>query len=266
MKKLLGQLLKEDLKSTILWLILPLILVGAGRTLYSATGIDMVLLLVVFAGCIAASGPYIATFILAMNDYHRFYGRNAAFYAALPYTSIAVTIARFLNYCILSPIIILSFFINLLFLLLSSEDMLVFSFADLLTLLNNIDFAMAILLLKILLALFLFFLIGCLNLMMAATLGASNPFYTLGKYAPAFLLGGILCVQTFLLSLSFDFINWINQKNITNVVTKQISDIKIPTFELSPIAYLTLVAILWLMIVLYFAISNYFHKNKISVQ
>jgi len=124
MGKLLGQIFKEDFKSIILWLLLPIAsalmflqllnifkdspFLGIGMT------ISMTLLTI---------GPLIALGIAAKNDYERFYGKNAAFYSALPLASSAISGARLVGFILLGILIAIVTFINYIILILVTSNL-----------------------------------------------------------------------------------------------------------------------------------------------
>ena len=124
MGKLIGQTFKEDFKSIILWLLLPIAsaliflqlldvfrdspLLGIGMTI-SMTMITM--------------GPLIALGVAAKNDYERFYGKNAAFYSALPLSSSAINGARLVGFILVGLIIALAAFINFIILILVTSNL-----------------------------------------------------------------------------------------------------------------------------------------------
>lgn len=124
MGKLLGQIFKEDFKSIILWLLLPIAsalmflqllnifkdspFLGIGMT------ISMTLLTI---------GPLIALGIAAKNDYERFYGKNAAFYSSLPLTSSAINGARLVGFILLGILIAIVTFINYIILILVTSNL-----------------------------------------------------------------------------------------------------------------------------------------------
>ena len=114
MGKLLGQILKEDIKAILPWMVLPpiavfvwlsiLLKVGENPIIGFLAGLSMFLLLI---------APFIALISAAVNDWNRFYGKNAAFYSGLPFTSGQVLGARFINYLIMGIIAGIAAFINI---------------------------------------------------------------------------------------------------------------------------------------------------------
>lgn len=184
MGKLIGQIFKEDFKSIILWLFLPLasalifmqlLSVFQGSPILSlAMGFSMTLLII---------GPVLSLAIAAKNDKERFYGNSAGFYSALPISSSAITGARLINYILQGILIVLSAFINLIILNISNAPGLTLSeiFRSIGDGINQIgagNFAM------ILLNLFMFGVFIVSTIMLANTAGSSSLFGKKSKYAP----------------------------------------------------------------------------------
>ncbi|WP_394019111.1 hypothetical protein [Anaerococcus cruorum] len=184
MGKLFGQIFKEDFKSMVLWLFLPLAsalifmqLLSAfpgGPILSIAMGFSMTLLII---------GPFLSLAIAAKNDNERFYGNRAGFYSALPLSTHAITGARIINYILLGIVIVLSGMINFIILNLASAPGL--SLSEIFTSLSNLveqiggaKFAMA------LLSLFSFGVYIVSAIMLANTFGSSNVFGKKSKFGP----------------------------------------------------------------------------------
>lgn len=68
-------------------------------------------------------GPLIALGIAAKNDYERFYGKNAAFYSALPLASSAISGARLVGFILLGILIAIVTFINYIILILVTSNL-----------------------------------------------------------------------------------------------------------------------------------------------
>ena len=123
MGKLFGQIFKEDIKTIILWMFLPL----AAVTIFSQlirvfessllVGIGLVL-----SGILLVAGPLIGIAVLTKNDNQRFYGDNASFYSALPFSSAEVTGARYINYILIGLIIAISIVLNFILLTITQSN------------------------------------------------------------------------------------------------------------------------------------------------
>lgn len=187
MGKLIGQTFKEDFKSIILWLLLPIAsaliflqlldvfrdspLLGIGMTI-SMTMITM--------------GPLIALGVAAKNDYERFYGKNAAFYSALPLSSSAINGARLVGFILVGLIIALAAFINFIILILVTSNL---SMGELFDAIAN-TLAHQVSISTIIGVILLFFTMGIYLvsiIMLANTAGSSRIFGKKSKYAPAIL-------------------------------------------------------------------------------
>lgn len=118
MGKLFGQIFKEDFKSIILWLFLPLGAVLIFSQLISIfTNSALVGIGLILSTTLLIAGPLVALGILSKNDTQRFYNDNASFYSVLPFNSSEVTAARYINFIVIGIIIAISILINLLILI-----------------------------------------------------------------------------------------------------------------------------------------------------
>lgn len=143
MGKLLGQIFKEDIKSIILWLFLPLAAVMIFSQLINIfNNSALVVIGLVLSGILLVMGPLIALVIMTKNDDKRFYSDNASFYSALPFDASQVTGARYINYILLGLVIIVSMFINFILLMRtqSTEAISIWQiFRDILTTISQMD-------------------------------------------------------------------------------------------------------------------------------
>ena len=87
MRKLIGLLFKEDIKTVLPCMLMPLILGITGMILYSATGFEPLFAIVAIGAVAMSFGPLVALVFLANNDNRRFYKDGASFYTCLPYSS-----------------------------------------------------------------------------------------------------------------------------------------------------------------------------------
>ena len=105
MGKLLGRIFKEDIKSTILWLILPLVLAMVFASLLKVFGENpLVMIGMGLTMAFVVIGPFVALVSVAINDYDRFYGKYASFYSAIPIETGSILGARFINYILMTLI------------------------------------------------------------------------------------------------------------------------------------------------------------------
>lgn len=183
MGKLLGQIFKEDFKSIILWLLLPIAsalmflqllnifkdspFLGIGMT------ISMTLLTI---------GPLIALGIAAKNDYERFYGKNAAFYSALPLASSAISGARLVGFILLGILIAIVTFINYIILILVTSNLSIGELLD--SIANGIGQIGSNTVLALIITIFTIGLYLVNIIMLANTAGSTKLFVKKSKWAP----------------------------------------------------------------------------------
>ena len=183
MGKLLGQIFKEDFKSIILWLLLPIAsalmflqllnifkdspFLGIGMT------ISMTLLTI---------GPLIALGIAAKNDYERFYGKNAAFYSALPLASSAISGARLIGFILLGILIAIVTFINYIILILVTSNLSIGELLD--SIANGIGQIGSNTVLALIITIFTIGLYLVNIIMLANTAGSTKLFGKKSKWAP----------------------------------------------------------------------------------
>ena len=183
MGKLLGQIFKEDFKSIILWLLLPIAsalmflqllnifkdspFLGIGMT------ISMTLLTI---------GPLIALGIAAKNDYERFYGKNAAFYSALPLASSAISGARLVGFILLGILIAIVTFINYIILILVTSNLSIGELLD--SIANGIGQIGSNTVLALIITIFTIGLYLVNIIMLANTAGSTKLFGKKSKWTP----------------------------------------------------------------------------------
>lgn len=143
MGKLLGRIFKEDFKSVILWMGLPLVFALVVSQLIKFYGQNpLVMVLFSLTMTLAMAGPFIALIYVAVADYERFYGKYAAFYSALPVKTGSISWARFLNYVLMTLVAIVISFLNfIIFASILSEGPIVFSevLESIRTILSTVD-------------------------------------------------------------------------------------------------------------------------------
>lgn len=187
MGKLIGQIFKEDFKSIILWLFLPLASALIFMQLLSAfEGLPILTLAMGFSMTLLIIGPFLSLAQAANNDRERFYGKNAGFYSSLPLSSGTITGARLINYILLGIIIAISAFLNFVILNIAIAPDLSLSeiYTSIVNGINNIGvgkFTMAILNL---------FMLGAYivsTILFANSAGSSKLFGKKSKYAPVII-------------------------------------------------------------------------------
>ncbi|WP_297282249.1 hypothetical protein [uncultured Anaerococcus sp.] len=260
MGKLIGQTFKEDFKSIILWLLLPI-----------ASALIFLQLLDVFRDSpllgigmsismtMITIGPLIALGIAAKNDYERFYGKNAAFYSALPLSSSAINGARLVGFILVGLMIAIATFINYIILILFSSNL---SIGELFDAMSNslvqIDAS------TIFAAILLVFSIGLYLvsiIMLANTAGASSLFGKKSKYAPVILFL-ILFFGLGMLTARIQG-SALNEYMASSYITESIEAGIVTNLPFKVMAVPMMINVL-ISLVLY-GLTYYFHDKKLSV-
>ena len=262
MGKLFGQIFKEDIKTIILWLFLPLVTSLLFMKLISVFGDSNIMALGLLVSItLLVIGPIITLALAASNDDKRFFGDKAAFYSVLPYDSSEVTAARYLNYVALGFVIVLSSLINYLIMMFSQ----VFGSASFNDFLNAINLALSKIDGKVAFAVIItLFSIGIAfvsMIMFANTAGHLKFFGKLSKssskiiFAILFIIAGIL-FSRFQASIFADYMVDVNSGSVTVSIANGF-----------PINFKTLLPVLFNFIIAIglYAWTYFIHKNKLSV-
>lgn len=187
MGKLIGQIFKEDFKSIILWLFVPLASALIFMQLLSAfEGLPILSLAMGFSMTLLIVGPFLSLAIAASNDNKRFYGENAGFYSSLPISSASITGARLINYILLGILIAVSAFLNFIILNIANVPGLSLSeiFSSLTNSINQIGAGKVTM---VMLNLFMFGVFIVSTMMLANSFGSSSLFGRKSKYAPVII-------------------------------------------------------------------------------
>ena len=268
MRKLIGLLFKEDIKTVLPCMLMPLILGITGMILYSATGFEP-LFAIVGIGIVAMSfGPLVALVFLANNDNRRFYKDGASFYTCLPYSSEKINLARLINLVIMGLIIVIISIINL-FAFVAVKPVEVLSFGELMRevfrLLGTIKGEMWIAIIKTLIVAFGFGLVLAQMIMATNTLAVASPFNKLGKMSNSLILTVLFIGQGYLYLKVFGLLA--DSQIIKMVeVAQNNAQVGISAFDFTLGSFLAVLGVLLVFNGLYFAMINSFHKNKLSVQ
>ena len=254
MKNLLKQIMKEDFFAILPWLFIPLIGAFAGLSLSHFTGLVGFDIITVIATIILMAGPLIALVILVGNDHNRFYGKYAALYSSYPISSNKITLTRLLNYIILGIFTSLSYLFNISLVLPSDFDLVDF-FREFGRLLGELSPDQYLDILKVLLALLGFGLMLSLTMMAANSIGNSYYFKKLGKLGPV-VVGVILFALE-----SFIQIRMLARFAVDRTIVANPN----MTINFVDTNYIFVGVFIVELIAIYFA-TNYFHKNKLSVE
>lgn len=265
MGKLFRQIFKEDVKTVLPWMLSPAVLSLLAMFIHNTTGASFFAPLVFIIMTLMAAAPLVSIVTLASNDNDRFYGKKAAFYTSLPYTSREVTGARFLNFVLNGLIIGIFAILNMGFFAISDTGVL--SIVEFIKYaLGNIDPFLTEYLGKYFVIVTLFGLVFAQQIMAANTLGSSRPFNAIGKAARPLIFVvifiGQIMTYTRLLGIFLDH----NPANIEEYTrTLETGDIVTIT-NISWHSFFVAALVLIISALIYFAIINYFHKEKISVE
>ena len=263
MGKLFRQIFKEDIKKVIAWMLSPSLIAAVGALLYNRTNFRPVALVIFVSMAVMTFAPLVSLASLVDNDNARFYGKKAAFYSSLPVNSEKVTGARLINYLIMGFVIGIFSLFN--FLTFSVPDESGLEPLDILRAIGqSIDFNIFISIIKFAVILVLFYAIFILIIMAATTLGASRPFNKMGKIGGVILFAGMFLFQGYI------YVKFINVLGNTTLIkfkeySKGTATFSINMLDLNWSSFAIIVLILGAFALAYFALTNYFHKEKISV-
>ena len=264
MGKLFGQIFKEDIKTVLAWMLSPLLVAIAGALLYKTTNFQPLGLIIFISMSIMTFAPLISMASLAGNDDARFYGKKASFYTTLPFTASQITGARLLNFIVMGFVIAIFSVINLLLFGLTGGSGLE-PFEILRFIFKTIDLKLIIIVLKSTLILILIYTIFVQAIMAASTLGSARPFNKIGKAAKATIFVVLFLIQSFVYSKT---IGILGNSGIIGFeeYRKTIGTGYINMLDIHWSSLGLIVLILGAFILIYFALTNYFHKEKISVE
>lgn len=263
MGKLFTQIFKEDIKKVLAWMLSPLLVGIAGSFLYKTTNFQPLGLIIFISMSIMTFAPLISIATLAGNDDARFYGKKASFYTALPLTANQVTGARLINFIVMGLVIGLFGSSNLLLFSLNGGTDLK-PFEILRFIFSTIDLHMIIIMLKMFLIMVLIYAIFAQTIMAASTLGSARPFNKIGKAAKPAIFVLLFLIQSFVYSRTIaildntGIIGFEEYRKTIGTGYINILDLNWPSLGL-------VVLILGAFVLIYFALTSYFHKEKISV-
>lgn len=262
MGKLIGQTFKEDFKSIILWLILPLISSFILMKLYEVFQTSTLIgIAIVISFTLLMVGPIIALSIGTDNDMKRFYDKEASFYSTLPYKSSQIIGARFINYLLIGILSFTSFIVNFIILGVDQKEQS-YTLSDILdgikTIIANIGLGRFAL---ILLVAFSVLITLISMLLLASTATGSKYFAKYSKSAALF----VFIILLIIIGFSFSYLqanvlyNNLNEvKEINGMGMKIVTNISNTTF-LTPILFNLVVSSIM------YGISYFLHDKKLSV-
>ena len=264
MGKLFGQIFKEDIKSVLAWMFSPLLVAVAGVLIYKTTNFHPLSLIIFISISIMTFAPLISMASLAGNDSNRFYGKKASFYTTLPFTASEVTGARLINFIVMGFVIgIFSIFNLLLFGLTGGSGLEPIDILKLIV--ENMDLKLFLMMIKSALILIWVYTIFVQAILAANTLGSSRPFDKIGKAAKATIFVVLFLIQSFIYSklisvlASSGLIGFEEYRKTIGTGFINMLDIHWSSLGI-------IVLILGAFVLIYFALTNYFHKEKISVE
>lgn len=264
MGKLFRQIFKEDIKKVMTWMLSPLLIAILGVFVYELTDFRPISLIIVISGSVMTFAPLISLSSLNDSDNNRFYGKKAAFYTSLPFSSSEVTGARLINYLVMGLVIGVFSIFNFLLIGLTSDGGL--NPLDILKYLGqSIDLNIFISLVKFTIIIVLFYAIFALIMMAANTLGGARPFNKMGRSAKLVLFVALILFQGYV------YAKLISGLGNTSLIKFKEYSTNAATFSINMLdlnwsSFAIIVLILGIFALAYFALVNYFHKEKISVE
>ena len=264
MGKLFRQIFKEDIKKVMAWMLSPLLIAILGVFVYKLTDFRPISLIIVISGSVMTFAPLISLASLNDSDNNRFYGKKATFYTSLPFSSSEVTGARLINYLVMGLVIGVFSIFNFLLIGLTSDGGL--NPLDILKYLGqSIDLNIFISLVKFIIIIVLFYAIFALIMMAANTLGGSRPFNRMGRSAKLVLFVALILFQGYV------YAKLISGLGNTSLIKFKEYSTNAATFSINMLdlnwsSFAIIVLILGIFALAYFALVNYFHKEKISVE
>ena len=264
MGKLFRQIFKEDIKKVMAWMLSPILVAILGTFVYQLTDFRPISLIIVLSGSVMTFAPLISLASLNDSDNNRFYGKKAAFYTTLPFTASEITGARLINYLIMGLVIGIFSLFNFLFMGLTSDGGLnpldIFKYIG-----QSINLDIFISSVKYIIIIALFYAIFALIIMAANTLGASRPFNKMGRSAKLVLFVALILFQGYV------YAKLISGLGNTSLIKFKEYSTSIGTFSINMLdinwsSFAIIVLILAIFALAYFALTNYFHKEKISVE
>lgn len=262
MGKLIGQTFKEDFKSIILWLFLPLISSFILMKLYEVFETSSLIgIAIVISFTLLMVGPIIALSIGTDNDMKRFYDKQASFYSTLPYKSSQIVGARFINYILIGILSFTSFIVNFIILGLPQKEQ-TYTLSDIFdgikTIIANIGLGRFALILLVAFSV----LITLISMLLLASTATGSRY--LAKYSKSAALF-VFIILLALIGFSFSYLqtnvllNNLNEvKEVNAMGMKIVTNISNTTF-LIPILFNLVVSSIM------YGISYFLHDKKLSV-
>lgn len=264
MGKLFRQIFKEDIKTVFPWMLSPMLIAAVCALLYKATDFHPITLIIFISMTVMTFAPLISIATLAGNDNTRFYGKKAAFYTSLPLKSEKITGARLINFLVMGLLIALLSLFNLIIFATPGESGLV-PLDIIKYIIENIDLKLVLISIKTLILSVMFYGVFSLAIMASNTLGSSSPFKKIGKAARGLLFVVIFLLQAYLYTKTIGILANSNLISFNEYrKTTETGYINMLDFNWS--SYALIVIIFVVFGALYFALTNYFHKKKISVE
>lgn len=262
MGKLIGQIFKEDFKSVILWLILPLISSFIFMKLYEVFETSSLIGIgIVISFTLLMVGPIIALSISTDNDMKRFYDKQASFYSTLAYKSSQIIGARFINYLLIGILSFTSFIVNYIILGLAQKEQ-AYTLSDIFdgikTIIANIGLGRFALIILVAFSV----LITLISMLLLSSTATGSKY--LAKYSKSAALF-VFIILLIIIGFSFSYLqanvllNNLNEvKEINGMGMKIVTNISNMTFIIPILFNLVLSSVMY-------AISYLLHDKKLSV-
>lgn len=273
MSKLLSQQLKENIKDISLWMIIPMILALVLNKINIYFNSSILSLIIVLSTLVMYSSFAIAMVIVILNDYKRFYGEGAAFYDVLPVKDKDITLSRFLNYVIMALLAGIILIIELLVFFLVATHIGFEGLNEIFETIKNVlrqipNTSIFFTSLAVITSL----IVNLVRFIASITIGSDRVFKNLGKFGPIIVFIIISIISSIIgLILARFLIGSLESLNTAQTVaqtaaesgqfTVQVAErVKDVTKIMAFGSGLNILSILVLMF-----LTNYFHKNRLSV-
>lgn len=269
MTKLLGHQLKENIKDVIPWIIIPFLAsIGLNflNSFLHSRFLEFIVVLSVFLFYLSFA---ISMVVVIVNDYKRFYGKYAAFFDILPIKSSQITIARIINIVIMSILAFVLFIVGVLGFILISANIRVTDLLNFFKMMGKIVFsAKTFTIFSLILAIVSQTLATLTRILASISIGSDKNFKNLGKFGPVIVFI-IISLIVSALGLGLGFILMPESYNSTvNVVLDNSEGVMLLSDILDGMVKLIMGGALLNIVVFVIQVylTNFFHKNRLSVQ
>lgn len=250
---LLKEQIKENVRDISLWMIVPLIaaiILNIINEYFDSSFLDFILAIAMLVFYLSFAISFI---IVILNDYNMFYGRNAAFFDVLNIKSRDITRARFLNYVIMTILILILLILEIsIFLMLTTK----LGLSDFLNAIEKLKLSKipTITLVFGVISIFVGMFLNISAIIAAITIGNDKVFKKFGKlgYVVVYI---IISLVIFILTMT------IGSSPFIEISLSRSSE------EIEKITRLLQISCIYNLVItgILLFLTNYFHKNRLSV-